>query len=533
MKKPEQVSLTEAISLPKKNIFIIKANEGTLRSETFLINRGWNLSNTTDLKKALAILLTQSVQYIMISVDHPSPKAKRLPGIIAKTINVPVILFSENTNQNGVTALRASAHPYILYPPVSGPSIERIISKIEKDLAKSKEENDEAIRVGGSVEGADYKKTQGQKKMGLAEMVHLFEGEGQSDMLSASESQPQANMKKATEANGSWTPLSPYKHKSSETNPSNSEVLNHENYQKSMSTAAIQSDQKDSIYNGSGSNNFGYEDNASLEQILTDFDGKSRIDKHNLSSKTKMNDNRVTAFRSKTGENNSSIFVMGIEHALASSNITDASTKNFGLAKVSKCSRVQCFEVQSDEFSGYVVMAYGAKLLDQKDFTEVLKSHLIGYLEKNGFHIKIGQLLEIKLSEVSFEEWSMEEASFLRKSIHNDSEVAVSFFPMSYKHGPIELSAKSHMRKITLNEIRSELPLEFDMYLYFPINEKYVLFTGKDNLIGENRYSRLVEAGVTDIHLRKESEKDLSRYRVQNFLNDMILEFSAKTQKVG
>ncbi|MEK6553992.1 MAG: hypothetical protein AABZ31_02030, partial [Bdellovibrionota bacterium] len=75
----------------------------------------------------------------MLSTDDSNPKVMQLPKIIQSSFNTPIIIFSEGVSPKGAAALRESRHPYILYPPVSGPAGERMILKIERDRKEKTE----------------------------------------------------------------------------------------------------------------------------------------------------------------------------------------------------------------------------------------------------------------------------------------------------------------------------------------------------------------------------------------------------------
>lgn len=77
-------------------------------------------------------------------------------------------------------------------------------------------------------------------------------------------------------------------------------------------------------------------------------------------------------------------------------------------------------------------------------------------------------------------------------------------------------------------------PLEFNLYMYMPVNQKYVLYTPKGSKLYQEQKSRLEQKGVKDLHMLRAEVQDLSRFKAQNHLNSIIDQYeadSAKAQK--
>ena len=118
----------------RKKVFVIKAKFSSLKpAENFLKNRPWELISASEMKNAVATLFSHKFDYAMIGVDHAHPHVLKLPDIISQTIKIPVILFAENMTPQAAHALRTTRHPYVIFPPVSGPAIERMLLRIAKD----------------------------------------------------------------------------------------------------------------------------------------------------------------------------------------------------------------------------------------------------------------------------------------------------------------------------------------------------------------------------------------------------------------
>jgi hypothetical protein len=216
-----------------------------------------------------------------------------------------------------------------------------------------------------------------------------------------------------------------------------------------------------------------------------------------------------------------SMLVRGAEYALEKTAIarkTSVGSQN----GIDRCSRVSCFEIKTVHFRGYMIVAFGADCEIDEHFINSIKENLSTYLDENGIASAENELMNLRLNEVCFEEWSLREASFLRTAVHDEKEVGIAFFPFPEKDIAVELSAEAHMAKIKLSEIRPAVKLEFEIYLYLPNNRKYVRYANKSSILPEDRRARLIARGVDEVHIRKTAERDVIRYQVQNFLNDTI-----------
>ena len=141
--------------------------------------------------------------------------------------------------------------------------------------------------------------------------------------------------------------------------------------------------------------------------------------------------------------------------------------------------------------------------------------------------------MNLKINKVPFEEWALAYADFLRKSVHNGEEIAMAFFPRSDMQGKWAKAKDDEMFMISLDEIRADSPIEMNLYLYLPKNNKYCLYTPKHGRFSQTQKERLIRQGVTHLHAMKLDMEDFKRYRAQNFLNEKIDDFNQKSSNLG
>jgi hypothetical protein len=614
-KAPASAEKSAESTTIKQKLFILKAKSKNLKNaEQFLKNRDFEVVSTTDMKVAISTILSGQASVIMLSADHTNPKVLKLPQIIQQSFNPIIIIFSEGVSQKGIAALRECRHPYVLYPPVSGPAVERMILKIEREkkekLDAEKKEVDRVVRenshehgtmkFSGTVNSNDADIIM-QAKTVEKELAEILSGDSAVDS-SFSDTQDDGEEDSYTGfAQGQST------HGSHATQDDASDVRNYLNQDsndpasegssgeirgpgyagthrapgaKGPGTRAQGESESEDSTNGIGAfspsgqgsqsginsqssttaevnESEGNQDSEASRAGLPKFVGMNRKGDKHTSTQGEDDHGHQSSFEeaggskshvtkpvevtregeltpaeilSKKGLNiltfkaddNASFLIKGTKHAVEN---TARYVQGKKVSKIQSCTKVSCFKVEASKFSGFVIVAFGEKDKIDVQFNKNIQTYLCEYLKINGLEVNTGDLQELKLKEVNFEEWSVREADFLMTSIHEGNEIALAFFPQEKRDAPLELSAQADMAKMTIDEIKADEPVEFDVYIHLPTNNKYVRYTPKNGTMYSSQKNRLKSGGHAKIHIRKESESDLSRYRVQNFLNDKIENF--------
>lgn len=191
-------------------------------------------------------------------------------------------------------------------------------------------------------------------------------------------------------------------------------------------------------------------------------------------------------------------------------------------------SQVACIVVESEKFNGYLIAAVGKNRKMDGKFIKTIQDKLFKFLKDNGETISDKDNMNLKIKKVEFEDWAVEYADFLKKSVHNGEEIAMAFFPVSNVRTEVGESASATMASVKLSEMEGDKQVEFNMYVYLPSNKKYVLYTPKGGKFYGNQKERLEQKGVKEVHMLKSEVNDLSKYKAQNYLNNLIDGFKKK-----
>lgn len=132
--------------IESKSILIIKAPSHNLRAvEHFLQKRNFNVFVEHDVKMAMLKLVEVEPSIIFLAWDHPNQKIMDLPEQMAKSTKATIIPYVMGFTKEDVRKLDACTLNPKLYPPVSGPAIERLISKFVKIQIRKNSDYDEIV----------------------------------------------------------------------------------------------------------------------------------------------------------------------------------------------------------------------------------------------------------------------------------------------------------------------------------------------------------------------------------------------------
>ncbi len=576
------MSETQGVEIPK-TMLILKSNVASLAVvETFLRNRGWRLYSTANLKEALVQIVSNKPSYILISVDHPNKKVRALPKLLAQAFPAACIAFAENQNSTSFKMLNEAATEYRVYPPVTGPAIERCVNKYLKDQqtrATVQSANDrfqgqkdadgnDVISIKGGGSGPIEIKGGGEAAGDAGKLFAQLLGEEGGLITAATSGKVDNNNVFATAMDeddvrptesssipsgssgnkNQENPLPPYLQGKRE---------NPDGMQKGQNGFGQTYVQKGSAGPGGtyvpptgGEGGFGSVQNPNDfgARYLNPQDGGNASGKDNdgtpkegLGSREYRRrqaapnwaplDDRADAERIKEkrarSDANQTLIARGAQKSLEESVLVrDGVVKE----KTQENTSAECIIVESERFSGYLVTVMGKNRKIDQMFIDSVKAKLFKFLKDNGEEVSDNDGMEIKIKQVDFEPWALEYAEFLRKSVHEGNEIAMAFFPRRPIKAILEDSHQKDMAKISLFELQGDRQVEFDLYVYLPNNNKYVLYTPKGGVFYNKQMDRLKKQGVTHMHVQRDAVAAISKYQAQNYLNDMIEDHEQKQE---
>lgn len=582
------------------SVLILKvSNTSMVACEAYLKNRKWRIASTTNLKEALGFLAQKSPQYILIPVDHPNKKTLSLLQLIRQAFpKTRIIPYADKSSSAATRSLQELNMEYHLYPPVSGPAIQRLILKIVKDdetkasidtgdtgfgdknteasgdeVIKFKGEHgtsgnasmsfeqardalsrmiqsdgDDGSQIGGHsplqqggssggefsfeqkgiAPGKEHSETQAGKKQGL-DYSGSEEGPGANEFSQTQKGQGSRGMEYSGGSDEAAGETGSY-HKKGKPTP-------HLEYSDSGNDSSSP-DRSSPAKQKGGTEVQGIADDDGLWQKSPEAGNASSgqrrdglvapIMESEYSPKKKKVHRIISDYQNEDLANHS-IIVRGTQEALNKSSVIKGSLEDNQLNAIENSSHVACILVESPRYRGYLVCALGKNKKVDKEFINSVQKSLFQFLKSQGENLNDKKdVLHLSLTEVDFEPWALSQADFLRKSIHGDDEVAIAFFPTPLSDPELEESASKQMLQLSLDELKEDTKVEFDLYIYMPENKKYLLYTPQGMTFYTDQKGRLKDKGVRHMHLKKDSAPQVKKYRAQNFLNEKINEFNKK-----
>lgn len=462
----------------KKKLLIIKSSAtGLMPVESFLKNREWELKSTSNLKEALIFLVQQSPEFVMISIDHPNKKVRNLPRVLAQAFPACVIAFTEDNTAASHNLLNNCSTKYMLYPPITGPAVERTVHRYYRDLqndgfattqqafeAKQAAAKQAMIAIRGDSIGAEPTTAQNFLANFLSDDSDNIIQTGMTALSgSAAEGAGASALNSAYQEGGlgtgglpQWAPID-----------SNAKIKNY---------------------------------------TAEDIEADPRSNKSN------------------------SLIFKGTKEALEQSCFVSAEKARLAEAPLETSQNTACILIDSTRFSGYLITAMSDKSCKiDEAFLNKIRTRLFSFLKSNGEKIEEHEPLNLNLRQVPFEDWALKHADFLLRSKHDGQDVAMAFFPMSQIKAEFQESADSDMVTIKMSELQGDVAVEFNVYVHLPKNNKYVLYTPRGSTFYGVQKDRLVKQGISELHIMKSDLNDLDRYRAQNYLNDKIKSYEQES----
>lgn len=457
-----------------KTILFLKSNPLALQSaEQFLRTRGWTTYSTTGLADSVQLLFERKIDYFLICANHPQKKVKTFPKLLSQFQNLKLITYTDIANTLNMSILHEMGIPYQILPPVSGPAIERIIFRIEKDILNYKDNP----KSGGPRGFLDNLAQSAARKKAQETMSQFLTNEGEENL-------PQFE---ALETESTETKI-------------NSEPESFAEYEERIrcQSSSVEYSSPKKAHSGTS------------EEYPYLTENKSQTD---------------SEFDYKTPE----VFRKGIEHAVEGS--VKSTESPLPVEKLDRAQNCICLKIEADTFKGFLVAAMGQNRKFDELLLESIQSKLFEFLKIEGLIINGEKPMEIKVRPVHFESWAIDKADFLKKSIHDGNEVAMAFFPVEKTTPNFGKSEAVDMISIDIDDLATDTPVTFDVYVHLPANNKYILYTPKGGLFMTSQKDRLKSKGVTKMHTKKDLTDDVKKYHAENTLNNSIVEFESESNK--
>ncbi len=191
---------------------------------------------------------------------------------------------------------------------------------------------------------------------------------------------------------------------------------------------------------------------------------------------------------------------------------------------VSRVTKVTCFRMQTTKLAGYFILAYGQNRKLENSWMSKLQDQLKQFLASFEDNLVIEDSDELIIEEVQFNEWSRDQANFIRQATHEEAELVLAFFkdPTQMQ---IQPSLQNDCVEVGIEHIQGDRVVNFDVYIYLPQNARFVLYTPRGSTFYEDQKKKLVNDGVRSVHIHKRSLDEVRRHRARSFIENSAASF--------
>lgn len=117
----------------KRSLFFIKHPDTNLDAvETFLSKRNFTIHIESEIKEGLAKAIELQPEFIFLAWDHLDPRIQALPKLLGQACSGQVVPYIKSSSREANRKLTMCPINPKLYPPISGPAIERLVLKANK-----------------------------------------------------------------------------------------------------------------------------------------------------------------------------------------------------------------------------------------------------------------------------------------------------------------------------------------------------------------------------------------------------------------
>ena len=446
------------------------------------------------------MILQHKPAFVMISVDHPNKKVMKLSRVITQAFPCCLIAFAEKNAPASYRSLSEAATQYLIYPPVTGPAVERTVNKYHKDQATPGLNS-----VGEKNYSSNYQAPEGVvnikgKGLTLQNLMAQVMGEeasgngympdGQTPIsgVMSSEQDPQNKMNPGMSVPDEM-PNPSYSSKQDPSRPKGSNGYFPDNERRKPGENFHRHTQKPNV-------------DPEFERKRFGITDKNTVPTRNFQD---------------------SIILKGSREALEQSTVRGNDLD--AIQKLEIDNEVNCILIDSPKFSGYLLTAMARNTPMKDDFIKLVHERLFKFLIANGEEISDQKNMNLQLKQVPFEDWAIEQAEFLCKSHHNKKEVAMAFFPHKDVFTKVTESASEEMCSVEVSSLEADVPVKCNIYIYLANNQKYILYTPEGSKIYTKQLEKLSREGISHVHILKHEVDEFNAYRAQNYLNNKIGQF--------
>ena len=161
--------------------------------------------------------------------------------------------------------------------------------------------------------------------------------------------------------------------------------------------------------------------------------------------------------------------------------------------------------VHIDSFTGTIMLAEGRGTSSASTKLPHLEREFLNALGERGHEIRIGDLQSMPFPNPAVAEDAFLAADMSAVSRNEDYEAGIAFLDLVPSAAVFEETA-DEMLKIGIEELEPNARINFDVFIYLPINSKYLKYVRQGQAISSEQSDRLKGREVSHLYLEKQAK---------------------------
>ncbi len=169
--------------------------------------------------------------------------------------------------------------------------------------------------------------------------------------------------------------------------------------------------------------------------------------------------------------------------------------------------------VHVESFMGTIMLAEGRGMSSASTRLPTLEREFLNALAERGHEIRIRDLRSMPFPNAAVAEEAFMAAEMSAVSRSDDYEAGIAFLNLIPSEAVIE-ETKDGMLKIGIEDVEPNSRINFDVFIYLPINAKYLKYVRQGYAISAEQSSRLKSRSVGSFYLEKASREHYLQHNI-------------------
>ncbi|MCB0419869.1 MAG: hypothetical protein KDD61_02685 [Bdellovibrionales bacterium] len=191
------------------------------------------------------------------------------------------------------------------------------------------------------------------------------------------------------------------------------------------------------------------------------------------------------------------------------------------IKKLIKVSRVDVLVIESQNLSGYLIIAHSESQFDHSGFAEKYRSEITELLSEKIENIKIDDHFSFNLGNTDFLNFGERYGDHSIIVANDGSESGIIYLRLAQPLPEIKESFSQDKIRVTVKDFHPDVALTFKAYLHLKKNEKYYCYLNEGRKISRQQREKLLKFDHP-VHIEKDDIVNYKTYYIKILLDELI-----------